>query len=47
MYNFIDLFVAFSEALLPQFLSIGVDVLEFLQPEPHASNISRVRSLIG
>ena len=33
----IDIFVALS-ALLPQFLSLGIGLLQFLQPEPPATN---------
>ena len=42
----IDFFVAFS-ALLPQFLSLGIGLLQFLQPEPYATNADQIKSLIG
>ena len=41
---FINFFVAFFQT---KFSSLGVGLLQFLQPEPHASNIGLVKSFVG
>ena len=42
----INFFPAFL-ALLPQFLSLEVSILWFLQPEPDTTNAGQIRFLIG
>ena len=44
--NIINFFIAVS-LLLFQFLRLAVDLLQFLQPEPHTMNTGFIRSLIG
>ena len=45
MKNVIDLFIAIS-LLLPQFLSLAIGLLQFLQFEPYTTNTSVIRLFI-
>ena len=42
----IDFFIAVG-FLLPWFLGLAINLLKFLQPKPHTTNIGFIRLLIG
>ena len=44
--NLIDFFIA-AKFLLSQSLSFAISFLQLLQPEPHITNTSLIRSFIG
>ena len=46
MKNLINFFIT-VDFLLPQFLSLAVDLLQLLEPEPHTTNTGFIRLLIG
>ena len=46
MKHLINFLVTFL-ALLLQFLSLGIGLMQFLQPESHNTNAGQIRSLIG
>ena len=43
----INFLIAFLELLLSQFLVLEIGLLQFLQSEPHATNVGQIKSFIG